>query len=60
MVVLAATSIDVLIGARSAKGSGGARRMAIVAEAASGHAACSVLPPVAIVSFALHLAVVGV
>jgi len=59
LAVLAATSIGVLIGTRSATVAGMLAGLAIVAEAASGHAASSVLPPVAIASFAIHLAVVG-
>jgi copper transport protein len=60
LAVLAATSVGLLFGARSAKAAGVLAGLAIVAEAASGHAAASVLPPVAIASFAIHLAVVGV
>ena len=60
LAVLAATSIGVLIGARSAKAAGVLAGLGIVAEAASGHAASSALPPVAIASFAIHLAAVGV
>jgi copper transport protein len=60
LVVLAATSIGVLLGARSAQAAGLLAGSAIVAEAASGHAASSGLPPVAIASFAIHMAVVGV
>ena len=60
LLVLAATSIGVLVGARSAPVALFLAAVAILAEAASGHAASSVLPPVAITSFAIHLAAVGV
>ena len=60
LAVLAATSIGVSIGTRSAKAAGLLAGVAIVAEAASGHAASSALPPIAIASFAVHLSVVGV
>jgi len=60
LVVLVASSIGVLIGARSARAAGLLAGLAIAAEAASGHAATSVLPPLAVASFAIHLAVVGV
>ena len=60
LVVLAATSVGVLLGVRSAPMAMALAGVAIVAEAASGHAASSVLPPVAIGSFAIHLAAVGV
>ena len=60
LVVLAATGVGVLVGSRSVRVGGVLAAVAIVAEAASGHAASSVLPPVAIASFATHLAVVGV
>ncbi len=59
-VVLAATAVGVLLSSRSGRAGGLLAAVAIVAEAASGHAASSVLPPVAIASFAIHLAVVGV
>jgi copper transport protein len=60
LVVLATSAIGVLIGARSAAAALVLATVAIVAEAASGHAASSVLPPVAITSFAVHLSAVGV
>jgi len=60
LVVLAAASIGVLVGARSSRAGAALAVVAIVAEAASGHAASSVLPPIAIASFAIHLSAVGV
>jgi copper transport protein len=60
LLVLATSAVGVLIGARSAKVALVLATVAIVAEAASGHAASSVLPPVAIISFAFHLSAVGV
>jgi putative copper export protein len=60
LVVLAVTSIGVLVGPRLPLVAAVFATIAIIAEAASGHAASSVLPPVAIVSFSLHLAAVGV
>ncbi len=60
LVVLAATSVGVLVGARSVPAALVLAAVAIVAEAASGHAASSVLPPVAIASFAIHLSSAGV
>ena len=60
LVVLAATAFGVLVGPRWPPVSIVLAGVAIVAEAASGHAASSVLPPVAITSFAIHLAAVGV
>jgi copper transport protein len=60
LVVLAAASIGVLIGARSTPLAVALATVAIVAEAASGHAASSALPSIAIVSFAIHLSAVGV
>jgi len=60
LLVLAAASAGVLLGARSAAAAAALAAVAIVAEAASGHAAASVLPPIAIASFAVHLAAVGV
>lgn len=60
LVVLATSAVGVLIGARSARAALALAAVAIVAEAASGHAASSVLPPVAIASFAVHLSAVGV
>ena len=60
LIVLAASAVGVLVGARSVVVAVVLAGVAIVAEAASGHAASSVLPPVAIVSFAIHLAAVGV
>ena len=60
LVVLAATSVGVLMGARFAPVALALAAVAIVAEAASGHAASSVLPPLATASFAIHLAAVGV
>ncbi len=60
LVVLAATAVGVLVGARSSRAAGLLAAAAIIAEAASGHAASSVLPPLAVASFATHLAVVGI
>lgn len=60
LVVLAAAAIGVLVGAPSTPLGGVLAAVAIVAEAASGHAASSVVPPVAIASFAIHLSAVGV
>ena len=59
-VVLGVTALGVLIGPRFAVAAIVMAGLAILAEAASGHAASSVLPPVAIPSFAIHLAAVGV
>lgn len=60
LVVLAATALGVLFGSRFPPVAIVLAGLAIFAEAASGHAASSVLPPVAIASFAIHLAAVGV
>ena len=60
LVVLAATALGVLIGPRLRLAGMILAAGAIVAEAASGHAASSVLPALAIPSFAIHLAAVGV
>ncbi len=60
LVVLAATVLGVLIGPRLPPVAVVLAGAAIVAEAASGHAASSVLPPLATGSFAIHLAAVGV
>ena len=60
LVVLGATSISVLLGGRSGRLALILAAVAIVAEAASGHAASSVLPAVAIPSFAIHLSAVGI
>jgi copper transport protein len=60
LVVLAATAIGVLAGTRWRLLSLVLAVVAIAADAASGHAASSVLPPVGIASFAVHLAAVGI
>ena len=60
LVVLASTALGVLVGGRWAPMALVLAAAAIAAEAASGHAASSVLPPVAIGSFAIHLGAVGV
>ena len=60
LVVLAATAIGVVAGTRWVPISALLAAVAIVADAASGHAASSVAPPVGIASFSLHLAAVGV
>ena len=60
LVLLGAAALGVLLGARFAPAAVLLSTVAILAEAASGHAASSVWPPVAIGSFALHLAAVGV
>ncbi|MEP6638969.1 MAG: copper resistance protein CopC [Chloroflexota bacterium] len=60
LVVLAATAIGVLVGTRWRPLSIVLAAVAIVADAASGHAASSGLPAVAIASFSVHLAAVGV
>ncbi|HVA87671.1 MAG TPA: copper resistance protein CopC [Candidatus Saccharimonadales bacterium] len=59
LVVLAATAVGVIVW-RSRPAAAGLAGAAIIAEAASGHAAASVLPLVAIGSFAIHLGAVGV
>ena len=59
LVVLAATAIGVLAGTRWRPLSLMLAVIAIAADAASGHAASSVLPLVGIASFATHLAAVG-
>jgi hypothetical protein len=59
-MVLVAASAGVLLGSRSARAAAGLATLSIVAEASSGHAASSILPPVAVASFALHLAAVGI
>ena len=60
LVVLAATALGVLAGTRWIPASALLAAVAILADAASGHAASSAAPPVAIASFSLHLAAVGV
>ncbi len=60
LVVLATTAIGVLAGTRWRLVSLVLAVVAIAADAASGHAASSVLPPVGIASFAVHLAAVGI
>lgn len=60
LAALGATALGVLIGARLYPAAVALAGAAILAEAASGHAASSVLPPAAIASFAIHLAGVGV
>lgn len=60
LVVLAATAAGVVVGGRSTLAGVALAGLAILAEATSGHAASSVLPPVAIASFAIHLAAVGI
>ncbi len=59
-VILVATALGVLVGTRWRPLSVVLAAVAIVADAASGHAASSVLPAVGIASFAVHLAAVGV
>ena len=60
LVVLAATAVGVLVGTRWRPLSVALAVVAIVADAASGHAAASAEPFIATASFALHLAAVGV
>ena len=60
LVVLGATAIGVLVGTRWRPLAIVLAVLAIVADAASGHAAASVLPAVGIPSFAIHLAAVGI
>ena len=60
LVILAASSAGGMVGGRSALAGRVLAAVAIIAEAASGHAAASVLPPVAIASFAIHLGAVGI
>ena len=60
LMVFGATALGVLIGPRWPSVGLILAGVAIAEEAASGHAASSVLPPVAIASFAIHLAAVGV
>ena len=60
LTVLAATAIGALVGTRWRPLSVLLAVVAIVADAASGHAASSVVPPIGIASFALHLAAVGI
>ena len=60
LVVLAATAIGVLVGGRWRVVGGLLAAVAILADAASGHAASSAAPPLAIASFSVHLAAVGV
>lgn len=60
LLVLATTSIGVLLGTRWRAVTILLAAAAIVADAASGHAASSALPAVGIISFSVHLAAVGV
>jgi copper transport protein len=60
LAVLAATAIGISIGGRWRLAGGLLASVAIIADAASGHAAATVLPPLAIASFSVHLAAVGV
>ena len=60
LTVLTATAIGVLVGTRWRPLTVVLAVVAIVADAASGHAASSVLPAVGIPSFAIHLAAVGI
>ncbi|MCI0344896.1 MAG: copper resistance protein CopC/CopD [Chloroflexi bacterium] len=60
LIVLAATSVGVLVGTRWQPLPLLLAAIAIVADAASGHAASSILPPVAIASLSVHLAAVGI
>jgi copper transport protein len=60
LVVLGASSLGMLVGGRSLPIAPFLAVAAITAEAASGHAASSILPLVGIGSFAIHLAAVGV
>jgi copper transport protein len=60
LAVLAATAIGVSIGGRWRPASGLLASAAITADAASGHAAATVMPALAIASFSVHLAAVGV
>lgn len=58
--VLAATAVGVLVGSRWQPLPLLLAAAAIVADAASGHAASSVMPALGIASFSVHLAAVGV
>ena len=58
--VLAATAVGALVGTRWRPLNVALAVVAMVADAASGHAASSVLPPVGVASFAVHLAAVGI
>lgn len=60
LLVLATTAIGVLVGTRWHAVTILLAAGAIVADAASGHAAASALPAVGIVSFSVHLGAVGV
>ena len=60
LVVLATSAVGVFVAARWVVVGGLLAAAAIVADAAAGHAASSVLPLVAIGSFSIHLAAVGV
>ena len=60
LAVLTATALGVLVGTRRRPVSVALAGVAIVADAASGHAASSALPAVGIASFSVHLAAVGV
>src|SRR2546425_8279041 len=60
LAALATTAVGALVGTRWRPLSVALAVVAIVADAASGHASSSVLPPVSIASFAVHLAAVGI
>lgn len=60
VVVLGSTLVGMLLGWRSTRAAAGLAAVAILAEAASGHAASALLPPLAIASIAVHLSAVGV
>src|SRR6266542_1208068 len=60
VVVLATTALGTFLAVRWVLVGGLLAAAAIVADAASGHAASSVQPPLAIASFSIHLAAVGV
>jgi putative copper export protein len=60
LAVLAATATGVLVGTRWRLANIALAATAIIADAASGHAASSILPAVGIASFAVHLGAVGI
>jgi copper transport protein len=60
LIVLAASLVGVLVGTRWFPLAIVLAATAILADAASGHAASSAVPPLAIASFAVHLAAVGI
>lgn len=60
LTVVVAAALGLLVGPRVPWAFGLVALVAVLAEAASGHAAASPLPPLAVGSFALHLAAAGV